>query len=68
MNNGPAPRTVIFRKHSLTDMHGRFEMKRINHEDAFSMDGACTNWAEEFFSRMGRAEIGFRRRTAIGRT
>jgi len=22
------------------------------------MDGACTNWAEEFFSRMRRAEIG----------
>jgi transposase-like protein len=39
-------------------LHGRFEMKRINHEDAYSMDGACTNWAEEFFSRMRRAEIG----------
>ena len=23
-----------------------------------SLDGACTNWAEEFFSRMRRAEIG----------
>lgn len=22
------------------------------------MDGACTNWAEEFFSRMRRGEIG----------
>ncbi len=22
------------------------------------MDGACTNWAEEFFSRIRRAEIG----------
>jgi ISXO2-like transposase domain len=31
---------------------------RINHEEAYSMDGACTNWAEEFFSRMRRAEIG----------
>ena len=36
----------------------RFEMKRINHEEAYSLDGACTNWAEEFFSRMRRAEIG----------
>jgi hypothetical protein len=27
-------------------------MKPINHEEAYSMDGACTNWAEEFFSRM----------------
>jgi hypothetical protein len=40
------------------DLHARFEMKRINHEQAYSQDGACTNWAEEFFSRMRRAEIG----------
>ena len=43
---------------SWNDLHSRFEMKRINHEEAYSMDGACTNWAEEFFSRMRRAEIG----------
>ena len=30
----------------------------INHQEAYSLDGACTNWAEEFFSRMRRAEIG----------
>jgi transposase-like protein len=40
------------------ELHGRFEMKRINHEEAYSLNGACTNWAEEFFSRMRRAEIG----------
>jgi transposase-like protein len=40
------------------DLHARFEMKRINHEQAYSDDGACTNWAELFFSRMRRAEIG----------
>ena len=39
-------------------LHERFEVKRINHEEAYSLDGACTNWAEEFFSRMRRAEIG----------
>lgn len=39
-------------------LHGRFEMKRINHQEAYSFQGACTNWAEEFFSRMRRAEIG----------
>jgi hypothetical protein len=26
--------------------------------EAYSLDGACTNWAEEFFSRMRRAEQG----------
>ncbi len=40
------------------DLHARYEMKRINHQEAYSLDGACTNWAEEFFSRMRRAEIG----------
>jgi hypothetical protein len=40
------------------ELHARFEMKRIDHEKAYSLDGACTNWAEEFFSRMRRAEIG----------
>jgi transposase-like protein len=40
------------------ELHGRFEMKRINHEEAYSLDGACTNWAEEYFSRLRRAEIG----------
>jgi transposase-like protein len=40
------------------DLHARYEMKRINHQEAYSLDGACTNWAELFFSRMRRAEIG----------
>jgi transposase-like protein len=40
------------------DLHSRFEMKRINHEEAYSMDGACTNWAESYFSRLRRAELG----------
>jgi hypothetical protein len=40
------------------ELNSRFEMKRINHEQAYNVDGAWTNWAEEFFSRMRRAEIG----------
>ncbi len=43
---------------SWNDLEARFEMKRINHQEAYSADGACTNNAEEFFSRMRRAEIG----------
>jgi transposase-like protein len=43
---------------SWNDLHTRFEMKRINHEEAYSLDGACTNMAEEYFSRLRRAEIG----------
>ena len=40
------------------DLHARYEMKRINHQEAYSLDGACTNWAELFFSRLRRAEAG----------
>ena len=39
-------------------LHGRFETKRINHQNAYSLDGACTNAAESLFSRLRRAEIG----------
>lgn len=33
-------------------------MKRINLQEAYSPDGACTNRANEYFSRLRRAEIG----------
>jgi ISXO2-like transposase domain len=42
---------------SWDNLHERFEVKRINHQEAYSPDGACTNQAEEF-SRLCRAEIG----------
>lgn len=41
-----------------------FPIKRINHQEAYSQDGACTNQAESFFSRMRRAEIGTHHRIA----
>ena len=43
---------------SWDNLHERLEVKRINHQETYSMDDDCTNWAEEFFSRMCRAEIG----------
>lgn len=43
---------------SWDGLHERFEVKRINHQEAYSLDGACTNWAEEYFSRLRRAEAG----------
>jgi len=39
-------------------LEARFLTKRINHSEAYSWDGACTNMAESFFSRLRRAEIG----------
>lgn len=43
---------------SWNDLHSRFEMFRINHQEAYSDGVACTNEAESFFSRMRRGEIG----------
>ena len=55
-----APGTELMADESSAwnDLHGRYSMKRINHQEAYSLAGACTNGAEEFFSRMRRAEIG----------
>lgn len=36
----------------------RFPIKRINHQEAYSLNGACTNGAESFFSRVRRSEKG----------
>lgn len=44
---------------SWNGLHGRFDVDRIDHGQAYSMPGGVyTNGAEEFFSRMRRAEIG----------
>lgn len=41
------------------ELHGRFTMHRINHQEAYSLgEGIHSNNAESFFSRMRRAEIG----------
>ncbi len=33
-------------------LHAKFETKRINHSEAYSKDGACTNQAESFLARL----------------
>ncbi|MBV8975843.1 MAG: IS1595 family transposase [Alphaproteobacteria bacterium] len=40
------------------NLASKYEMKRINHSEAYSKDGACTNQAESYFSRLRRAEMG----------
>lgn len=39
-------------------LHARYATHRINHSEAYSLDGACTNQVESFFSRLRRAETG----------
>jgi transposase-like protein len=37
-------------------LHARYDVRRINHNEAYSLNGACTNDAESFFSRLRRGE------------
>jgi ISXO2-like transposase domain len=43
---------------SWNDLHARYEVKRIDHQLAYSLDGACTNQVESYFSRLRRGEMG----------
>jgi ISXO2-like transposase domain len=43
---------------SWNSLHSRFEVSRIDHSQAYSLDGVYSNNAESFFSRMRRAELG----------
>ena len=45
-------------------LHAHYDMRRVNHSIAYSMNGACTNQAESFFSRVRRAEMGIHHRIA----
>lgn len=40
------------------DSHERFAIKSIGHQEAYSLDGACIDVAEEYFSRLRRAKGG----------
>jgi hypothetical protein len=40
-------------------LHGSYDTHRVNHSAEFvSDDGASTNWAESYFARLRRGEIG----------
>jgi len=44
-------------------LHASYPMKRVNHSVEYkSDDGACTNQAESFFSRLRRSEMGVHHR------
>ena len=40
------------------DLHNGWKTKRINHSEAYSLDGNCTNQAESYFSRLRRMVQG----------
>ena len=58
-----APQTAVYADEAAAwnELHARFTLHRINHEEAYSLGGTDeinTNAAESFFSRMRRGEIG----------
>jgi transposase-like protein len=64
-----APQTTLYADEAAAwnELHARFELHRINHEEAYSLDRPDeinTNAAESFFSRMRRGEIGRHHRVA----
>lgn len=55
----PETRLMADEAPSWNDLHAKFDMSRIDHSSLYSdQHGVYTNGAEEFFSRMRRAEIG----------
>lgn len=40
------------------NLEAQYDAHRINHSEAYSWDGACTNQAESYFSRLRRAVTG----------
>jgi hypothetical protein len=43
---------------SWNGLEARFQVDRIDHSQAYSLDGIYSNGAESYFSRLRRAEIG----------
>ena len=63
IRNRVAPETTLFADEAAgwNALHARYELHRINHQEAYSLKDAIqthTNNAEGFFSRMRRGEIG----------
>lgn len=43
---------------SWNNLHAHYKVSRIDHSQAYSLDGISSNQAESFFSRMRRGEMG----------
>jgi hypothetical protein len=50
---------------SWDPLHAFYDARRINHRIAFHDEGVSTNWAESFFSRLRRWEIGQHHRIGV---
>jgi hypothetical protein len=44
-----------------SNLHERFEVQRIDHKEAYGLDGACTSMAKKYFSWLRDVEISIHR-------
>src|SRR3954463_7415555 len=63
IRNHVAPKTTLYADEAASwdDLHAKFELHRINHQEAYSLGGEAeinTTQAESFFSGMRRGELG----------
>ncbi len=57
--------TIYADEASMWDaLHATYETKRINHSIEYANGDTSTNWAESYFSRLRRAEIGIHHHVA----
>jgi len=54
----PGTKVVADEAPAWNALHSRFEVSRIDHGQAYSLDGVYSNNAESYFSRMRRGELG----------
>ena len=54
----PGSKVYTDHAHTYTRLAGKFALKKVNHSERYSDGDACTNWAESYFARLRRAEIG----------
>jgi transposase-like protein len=54
----PGTKVVADEAPAWNPLHGRYSVDRIDHSQAYSVNGVYSNGAESFFSRMRRGEIG----------
>ncbi len=55
-----SPNTIIHADEAAhwDALHAKYATKRINHQQAYSLNGACTNQAESFLARLRRMVMG----------
>jgi hypothetical protein len=60
VESGVSPTATVHADEALhwDALHAKYATRRINHQEAYSWNGACTNQAESFLARLRRMVVG----------